>query len=255
LQAQKRVSDALDILKRLMADPDMGVLGGLEIIPSSKPHDTIKEIDTAQTIQLALKHNPVIQQARMQVDIADINILVANNQKMPRLDLVASVTDQGLDRDFRPSHRTLNDGFESYGVGLTMEIPLGNRVRRAELQRRRLERTKAAAVVRNIQDQIVVQAKERIRRVQTSFAEIQVQRHAIEASMAHLAALENQEDVREKLTPEFLLVKLQAQDSLAQAQRAQARAITDYNVALAQLAQTTGRVLRLHEVKLPEIAK
>ncbi len=89
-----------------------------------------------------------------------------------------------------------------------MEIPLGNRVRRAELQRRRLERTKAAAVVRNIQDQIIVQAKERIRRVQTSFAEIQVQTSAIEASTAHLSALENQEDVREKLTPEFLLVKL-----------------------------------------------
>jgi outer membrane protein len=255
LQAQKRVSDALDILKRLMADPDMDLLDGVEIIPTSKPHDTISDIDATKTIQLALKHNPVIQQARTQIDIADINILVANNQKMPRLDLVASVSDQGLDRDFRPSHKTLNDGFESYGVGLTMEIPLGNRVRRAELRRRRMERTKAAAVVRNIQDQIVVQAKERIRRVQTSFAEIQVQTRAIEASTAHLSALENQEEVREKLTPEFLLVKLQAQDSLAQAQRAQAQAITDYNVALAQLAQTTGRVLRLHEVNLPEVAK
>jgi len=255
LQAQKRVSDAMDILKRLMADPDMNFLDGVEIVPISQPHDTISDIDVARTIQLALKNNPVIQQARTQVEIADINIMVANNQKMPRLDLVATVSDQGLDRDFRPSHKTLNDGFESYGVGLTMEIPLGNRVRRAELQRRRLERTKAAAVVRNIQDQIVVQAKERVRRVQTSFAEIQVQSHAIEASTAHLAALENQEDVREKLTPEFLLVKLQAQDALAQAQRAQAQAITDYNVALAQLAQTTGRVLRLHEVNLPEVAK
>ena len=54
---------------------------------------------------------------------------------------------------------------------------------------------------------------------------------------------------------EFLLVKLQAQESLAQAQRAHAQALTDYNVALAQLAQTTGRVLRLHEVNLPEAAK
>jgi len=255
LQAQKRVSDARDILQRLMADPDMDFSDDVEIVPTSKPRDTISEIDTARTLQLALNYNPVIQQARMQIDIADINIRVADNQKMPRLDLVASVSDQGLDMDFRPSHRTLNDGFESYGVGLTMEIPLGNRVRRAELQRRRLERSKAAAVVRNIQDQVVVQAKERLRRVQTSFAEIQVQNHAIEASLAHLLALENQEDVRQKLTPEFLLVKLQAQDSLAQAERSQARAITDYNVALAQLAQTTGRVLSLHEVNLPEAAR
>ena len=87
------------------------------------------------------------------------------------------------------------------------------------------------------------------------FAEIQVQTSAIEASLAHLQALENQEDVREKLTPEFLLVKLQAQDSLAQAQRAQAQALYDYNVALAELAQTTGRVLSLHEVNLPEAAR
>jgi hypothetical protein len=109
--------------------------------------------------------------------------------------------------------------------------------------------------VRNVQDQVVVQAKERIRRVQTSFAEMQVQTQATEAALANLQALEHSEDVREKLTPEFLLVKLQAQDSLAQAQRAHARAIAEYNIALAQLAQTTGRVLQLHEVNLPEAGK
>lgn len=140
--------------------------------------------------------------------------------------------------------------YNSYGIGLTMEIPLGNRARSAELRTRKLERLKAITVVKNVADQVAVQTKERLRRIQTSFAQIKVQEAATQAATSQLLALEESENIRERLTPEYLQVKLQAQESLATAQRAHTSAVVEYNVALAQLAQITGRVLEVHQVGL-----
>ena len=91
--------------------------------------------------------------------------------------------------------------------------------------------------------------------IETNYAEIHVQKETAEAAKIHLQALEDSEPIRERLTPEFLLVKLQAQGALADAQRAEIKAIADFNISLARLAQTTGTVLELHQVSasLPAI--
>lgn len=218
---------------------------------------TTEKLESSEILALAMKKNSIVQQARVAITIADINIRVAENQKMPRLDLIASTRVQGLARGQGEAQHQLNSGdYASYAVGLSLEYPLGNRQREAELLRRRLERRKAISALQNIADQVAIQAKERIRMVETIHAEIQVQKDTAEAAGVHLQALEDSEPIREGLTPEFLLVKLQAQGALADAQRAEIKAIVDFNISLAELAQTTGTVLELHQVStsLPVIS-
>ena len=251
LQARKRVIDVQDALVRLMADPQIRVLNDLEIVPATAPCMTTEKLESSEILSLAMKKNSMVQQARVAIAIADINIRVAENQKMPRLDLVASTRIQGLARGQGDAQDRLNSGdYASYAVGVSLEYPLGNRQREAELLRRRLERRKAISALQNIADQAAIQAKERIRTVETNYAEIQVQKETAEAAKIHLQALEDSEPVRERLTPEFLLVKLQAQGALADAQRAEIKAIVDFNISLTQLAQTTGTVLELHQVSV-----
>ncbi len=257
LQARKRVIDAQDALVRLMADPQMGMLNELEIVPATTPCTATDKLQPSEILGLAMKKNPIVQQARVEIAIADINIRVGERQEMPRLDLVASARMQGFDRAHGQAHdRLFSSDYSSYALGLSLEYPLGNRQREAELLRRRLERRKAISALQNVADQVAIQAKERIRMVETNYAEIQVQKDTAEAARIHLQALEDSEAVREKLTPEFLLVKLQAQGALADAQRAEIKAIADFNISLAQLAQTTGTVLELHQVSasLPAIS-
>lgn len=253
LGAKKRVNDAQDALIRLMADPQMNLVSELEIVPITSPNTTANGLEDStalqQTLALAMERNPVVQQAKVAIEIENINIRVAENQKMPRVDLIGSARTQGLARDPEDAHDRASTGdFVSYGVGLSLEYPLGNRQREAERLQRKLERKKAVSTLQNIADQVATQAKERIRKVETSLAEIQVQKQAMEAAKIHLRALEDSEAIRERLTPEFLLVKLQAQEILAQAQRAEANAIAEFNISLAELAQTTGTVLQLHRV-------
>ena len=235
----------------------MGMLNELEIVPRTTPCMTTEKFEPSEILGLAMKKNSIVQQARVAITIADINIRVAKNQEMLRLDLIASARMQGLARGHGQGHDRLLDGdYASYALGLALEYPLGNRQREAELIRRRLERRKAISALQNIADQVAIQAKERIRMVETNHAEIQVQKDTAEAARIHLQALEDSEPVRERLTPEFLLVKLQAQSGLAGAQRAEIKAIVDFNISLAQLAQTTGTVLELHQVSasLPAIS-
>jgi len=252
LQAQRRVEDAQDALARLVADPGMDLVRSYEIIPDTPSSPRSGPMDSHQILATAIRGNPVLQQARLGVQIADINIRVAHNQGLPRLDLVASASAQALEETFDRSHDALSDtNYGSYAVGVVLEYPLGNRQREAEVVKRKLERKKAVAALQNLADQVAVQAKERLRRVETSFSEILVQQQAVEAANTQLQAIADSEPIRDRLTTEFLLVKLQAQESLAEAMRAQERATAEHAIALAELAQTMGTVLTLHPIQLP----
>jgi len=258
LQASKRVIDVQDALVRLMADPQVSMLDEVEIVPATIPSMTAEDFEPSSTrdkqrqgeiLGLAMKKNPIMQQARVAITIADINIRVAENQEMARLDLIASSRIQGLGRSQGQAQDSFNSGdYASYAVGLSLEYPLGNRQREAELLKRRIERRKAISTLQNLADQVAIQAKERIRMVETNRAEIQIQEEAAQAARIHLQAVEDSEPIREKLTPEFLLVKLQAQGALADAQMAEIKAVADFNISLARLAQTTGTVLELRQV-------
>ncbi len=249
-QVEKRVVDVQDALVRLLSDHQLNLLKDFEIVPTSVPNVTEHKFEQSETLELALANNPVIQQARLGVEIAQINVDVAKQQKMPRLDLVASTRMQGLSRTQGEAQDILNDAdYVSYALGLTAEIPLGNRQREAEFRKRRYEHRKAISMLQNISDQLAVQVKERIRLAETSYEEIPVQKDAVKAAEIHLQALEDTEVIRDKLTPEFLLVKLQAQETLSNSQRAEIKAVTDYETSLVRLAQATGTVLDLRYIR------
>lgn len=250
LQVRKRVIDAQDAVVRLMADSRMNLVGESEIVPATTPYIGATKFEPSEILGLAMRNNPAIQQGRVAIAVADINIDVAKNDRMPRLDLVFSTRMQGLAKGEGDALDRLNSGdFASYALGLSLEQPLGNRQREAELLRRKLERSRAVSALQNAADQVATAVKERIRMVETNHGEIQVQKDAVEAARIHLQALEDTEAIRERLTPEFLLVKLQGQEGLASAQRAEIKATVDFNISLAQLAQATGTVLELHQVR------
>jgi outer membrane protein TolC len=250
LDTKKQFRDVQDALVRLLSDHQFNLLSDLEIIPITAPNIRAMEFDQTQLINRAQNNNPLIKQAQLAVKISDINIRVANRQKMPRLDVVASSSVQGLSDSRGDANDTLWDGdFNSYAIGLTLEYPLGNRDRSAVLRQRKLERSKSVSNLQNVSDQVATQIKERIRLAQKTYEEMEIQKSAVNASKIYLEALENVEEIREELTPEFLLVKLQAQESLANSQRAEIKAVVDYNIALVRLAQATGNVLDLHYVK------
>ncbi|MBN2589248.1 MAG: TolC family protein [Sedimentisphaerales bacterium] len=247
IQAQKQVLDQQDAIIRLISDSKLNLLEEINITPVSQLSFENTELDINKLLETTIQKNPVIQQARIGIEIAKINIRIAQNQKMPRLDLVTSLRTQDIDNSPEDAFRHMNStDYVSYGVGLSLEYPLGNRNRNAELMQRRFARRKADVNLENIMDQAAQLTKEVARRVETDYLEIEKQRAASEAARLHLKVLEESEIIRERLTPEFMLLKLQAQEFLANAQIAEIRAIADYNIAIAELSRITGTILELH---------
>ncbi|MBN2137176.1 MAG: TolC family protein [Sedimentisphaerales bacterium] len=255
VQVEKQIIDVQDALVRLLSDSQLNLLDDFEIIPSTAPATEETLPDTGKALDMAMANNPEMQQARLRVDVTRINVEVAKRQKMPRLDLVASARMQGLSRAQGSAQDRLNNGDHmSYALGISYEVPIGNTQRQAEFRKRKLEHRQAMSMLRNSSDQVATQVKEAMRLAETSYEEMHVQQEAVDAARIHLQALADTEAIREKLTPEFLLVKLQAQESLAGAERSQIKALADYNIAQVRLAQAIGTVLDMRYVRqaLPE---
>ena len=250
LEVRKRRIDVQDVLVQLLSDSQINLLNDFEIIPASSPRlDTI-EYEPAKLITEAMTSNPRIQQAKLGVEVAEINIKVAENQALPRLDLVASSRMEGLDRTYGSANQQLGNGdFVSWALGVNFEYPLGNRAREADLRKSKLELSKSKTILYNTSDEVALEARERLRLLERAQKDLRIQKDAVRAAQSYLEGLEDLEKIRPTLTPEFLLVKLQAQESLAEAQRSEIKAVTEFNSAIIQLARATGTVLGLHRIQ------
>jgi outer membrane protein TolC len=256
LDLKKRLSDVQGRLVRLLADHQMNLISEFEIVPTTVPDTVAVKLDQSELLKLALHNNQKILQAQLEVEVVEIDVMVAKREEMPRLDLVVSTQLQGLSDDQGDALEMIGDrNYSSYAVGVMFEYPLGNREKKAQFNLRKLQHTKAISKLHNVTDLVATLVKESIRLAETAHKEIQVHKETVEAARIHLQSLKDVETVRRKLTPEFLLAKIQAQDSLAKAQRAEIKAIADYNIALARIARDTGTVLDLRSVQsaLPKI--
>ena len=256
IRARKSILDVQNSLARLLADSQINLLSRCEVVPTTPPIRRRVHVSATEQLLTALRCSPLLEQARVAIAASEINVSVAKNQSLPSLNLTASTEIQGLGPTIQQANdKLLNADYVSYGIGLEMEYPIGNRGPLANLRQRKLERTKAIVAMQNIADQIAVAVDERVRQIGTTYEETLAQRAAVEAAGVQLQALEDTERIRAQLTPEFLRVKLQAQETLANAERAELQAIVDYNNAMAELARTTGTTLELHriEIALPAV--
>lgn len=251
VRSRKVVLDVQAQLARLLADPRLGLVGEYTINPVTPPvtHGVI--VDATDQLVNALTHSPILDQARLAIATADVNVQVAQNGTLPVLNFAASASIRGAEHvPGRAAGEMLTFDFLSHSVGLLFEVPLGNRGPRAELRKRRYERLQAVNQLQNIADQLAVAVNEAIRQIATTFEEVKAQRAAVKALRVQLQALEATEQIRGRLTPEFLQVKLQAQESLALAERSEIQAVVNYNTALVDLARITGTTLQRRNIQL-----
>ncbi len=250
-RAVKAVADSQDSLAQLLADPQVNLVSNLEIVPISDPAQSPLSINVAEQLLTALEHNPQLARARLAIELSEINVTIADNQTLPRLDFKGRGSYQGLAGTYEPALHEMGDMSNfSFGASLSFEYPLGNRAALADLARTKLERLKAVSQMQNLADQIAQAVRERSREIGRSYREIQLTRELIEAKKAELQALMDLEEIRGRLTPEFLQLKLSTQNQLADAKSGELRAVQGYNTAVVGLAQVTGTILKTYSVDL-----
>ena len=251
IRARQNVRDLSDQLKSLMNDPDFPITGDTLILPADAPLVAPVQFDMDELINTAFLNRYELGQQLIRVDSARIAQEVADNNLLPQLNLVASGGLQSIGED--GLYDAINGKYApNFSVGLQFVYPIGNREARAIYVRSMLQRLQAVEQYRALLAQVSLSISQGRRAVDTGWAQIVQARKAVFAAADALESLDIRQRAQEPLTPNFVQLKLDQQDRLAQAQRLEAGAIATYNIALSRLEAAKGTLLRYNNVILDE---
>jgi outer membrane protein len=251
IRAQRQLRIASDRLKRLINDDQLTIGSEALLRPTDAMVDAPIAFSLRESVLTAMDARPEIQQAILGIDDAGIRQMLADNNRLPLLNLSAEMAYFGLDDGSGGSYEELGEGdFIDYLVGINLEIPIGNRAAEAEFRRARLERSAAVIGYRQAVQDVVLDVKTALRNVVTTYELIEATRSFRVAQAENLRALLVEEETLASLTPEFLNLKFQRQDGLALARREELQALVNYNQSVADLYRAMGIGLRMNRIDL-----
>lgn len=251
IRARSAVRVASDQLKRLLNSPDLPIADETLIVPVDEPTDEPISFSLLDLVTAALRHRPEMQIALLDIKDASVRQRVADNARLPLLNVAATAQFNGVATDgASDAYDDMDDGdFIDYILGAQFEMPIGNRQAEGLYRQRQLERRATALVYQRQAQDVVLEVKNALRNVQTSYELIGATRAARRAAADSLRAIEVQEASGVALTPQFLInQKLSTQERLANAEVQEAQALTDYHNAIAALYQSTGTLLERNNI-------
>lgn len=251
IRAQRDVTAAVDRMKVLLNDPSLPVGDETMIVPTDFMVDQALVFSLRDAISTAVEQSPTITQALLGVDDASIRQVVADNGRLPNLNLNAQMQYNGLEQGYGDSWQELAEaGFVNYLVGLSFSQPIGNRAPEANYRRARLQRSQAVLAYRSAVQNAIFYVKDALRGVDAQYRLIEQTRAYRLAQAENLRALLVDEQTIATLTPEFLALKFQRQQELASAQVQEIQSLVDYNGSIAQLWNAMGTGLQMNRVEL-----
>jgi len=250
IRARQAVRDASDTLKRLINSDALPPAGETLLLPTDEPGAAAVELSLLDAVTVALRRRPELVSALLSINDATVRQRVADNARLPLLDLGASVVYSGLDVD--QAADAFGNSFEGdyidYLLSANFEQPIGNRAAEADYTAARLQRRQAVLNYQNVAQVVVLEVKQAMRSIRTAYELIGANRAARRAAADNLRALQVQENEGAALTPEFINLKLQSQERLALAELEEARALVDYANALTAFDRATGSLLERNHI-------
>src|SRR5450432_3167548 len=162
-----------------MNDPEMPVSSGVLILPANAPSEEPVRFDLKDQIDTALENRFELGEQQLKIDSADVARKVAQNNLLPQLNAVGSISLGGVDNSFHDATKNESQSDElNYSIGLQLEIPIGNREARSIYQRSLLQRQQAIEQYRDEIEIISLDVKQAARDVDTTWEEMVATRQA-----------------------------------------------------------------------------
>ena len=245
ITAGRAVKDQENFLKQLITADLIPLLGTrVRIAPPPSPHF---DSNVLAGLKDALELRPDYRQARLDIENKHIAVAFARNDKLPRLDLVASLNLLGLDDDFGTSAlRTASRDQSAWRVGATFSIPIGNREGLGRYNAAKLEAAQVLVRLQQLEQDIIVRVDNANGAVVTARERVAATVEARRLAKESLVAGEARLVAGTGTTFEAL----ELQKKLTEAETAELRARADYNKAVARYRFQTGTTLRVHGVNV-----
>lgn len=250
IEAENTVRAASDRLKSIVNDPELTVGGEALLVPSDRPIEEPLSFSLLDAIETSLAKRPEVRQALLGIDDASIRTRVADNQRLPQLDLTFQARARSLDDDAtEATFQPFDSNFVDYLVGLQFLRPIGNRVAESNFRATSLARMQSVIDYRAVTQQVVLDVKTALRDVVTNHTLIEQRRAARLAAAENLRALTVQIELTEGFSAGNLDLLLRRQESLALAEAQEIAALTEYNIAVADLYRAMGTNLEQNRIE------
>ncbi len=251
ISAENAIKDKEDELKKVMNFAGNNVISDASVIPTDKPVFDPKKVELRETIKTAMEKRPELQELQIRTENTGMWVKRRKNELFPALDFTAGMRYSGLGEDIdETTDATFSEDFQGEFFTLTMEIPLGNRSARSKYRKAKLNERQAGIKTKKKELDIVVEAREAVRRVTTNIERVNATRKARELAQRRLEVEEKKFSVGRTTSLEVL----RAQEDLATAEGNEAKVIIDYEISLGNLEKAKGTILDEYGIKLEEEA-
>lgn len=246
ISAQRDLVLAQNALKRLMTD-DFSGLRDVNYEPTARLTAIPETFNRIDSWQKGLTLRPDILRNKLELEKQRITLKFTRNQLFPQLDLQGSFGVAGADSNFGPSlddiERRNNPNFSA---GIRLSMPFTNRRARNEHQAAKLRNEQTVLRFKQLEQNAMVEIENAIQAADAALQRVQ----ATEASMEYSEAALQAEEKKLENGKSTSFVVLQRQRDYTSAQSEAIRAKSDYNKALARLAQAEGFTLEKYQIRL-----
>jgi outer membrane protein TolC len=246
LEARARLQTAERLVKNLLSD-DYNEWMDVRLEPTERLLAVPQTLNLQESWRKGLAERPDLVQARLSVQKQERIVSYQKNQLYPQLDLVGDFGYSASGREFSDAFGQVADRsnpFYSYGAQIT--LPLANTGARNSYKSAKTTKEQIQLQLRQLEQNALILIENSMANARTGIERVEATRQATQYAEEALKA----EQTKLEKGKSTSFVVLQLQSNLTAARSAEIRALADYNISLARLAQNEGSTLERRNIEL-----
>ena len=249
ITAENQIKNVEDLLRRAMNLPGDAQMWQRPIRPADRPTFEAQPLSVEESMAKALGLRPDYAQAKLDLQNKDVFKRYAKNQLLPSLSLQGSAGLNSIGESYHDNLDSLGTGdWYNYGVGLVLEVPIGNRSARAQYTQASLDQEKSKASLVNLEQQILIEIRVIIRNIETNLKTIDSTRQARILQEKKLEV--EQKKLSVGMSTNFEVLRVQR--DLISAETDELQALLNYKRSLINLERAEGSIMEKHSVVLKD---
>lgn len=257
------------VRKQIGADLDPQFRDTPIVLTENVETPPLPPIDKEELVTKALARRPDLSASRQSLDIDDLNIRKANNGLLPNLSFTAQYGSNGTGGTlYKRTNVVLGDNttsnitqvipggigdalnqafaftYPTYGFGLTLTLPIRDRVSAAALANALVAKKQDALTVRTNEQSARLAVLQAISMVESSKASVELAKVAVDFAQKTLDAEQKKYD----LGTSTMFFVLQQNQGLVSAQGQLVTALINYRLNVVNLYRVTGELLEHHNI-------
>ncbi len=246
ISAQQQLQLSENALKRLVTD-DFSGQKDVSFEPTAQLVAVPESFNRMDSWHKGLSTRPDILRTRLELEKQRLTLRFTRNQLFPQLDLTGSYGLTGQDTALMPSLGDIQDRRNpQHSAGIRLSVPFSNRRARNEHQAAKLRNEQTLLRYKQLEQSVMVEIDNAIRNADAALQRVEATEAFREYSEAALQAEEKK--LENGKSTSFIV--LQRQRDFTAAQSDAIRAKSDYNKALARLAQAEGNTLERYRIQM-----